>query len=978
MFLLLRRSSKTFLVIAALALEAKPDVEALDRRITVVLQLLVNADPIGAESELRDMAELYPSYAPASFFLGLLSQRRDEPETAVGFYAAALRAADPTHADATNNIGTALIALSPADRARVAEGARLLPLASEKKKRARARDGTIDSPVDTNPDTDDIGEVIECLFRQALELDPTHRWALNNLGLHLHDRDRNDEAVAVFTRALRAYPEDAEISYNTGVALQTLGMAQEAAQHFASVLAKTPQHMGAAINLATLHHRYGHTGDAVEQYRRAAEIIDPRDIDMVVMLRNNLGTALFQMGEHTLAKVEHRAVLAILEDGKKGQLHQSDGAGREFDTYVDTLVNLHRARKASCDWNGWESHIDNLKNQVDVLQLGFGRPPSLLPFDSLLLPFPVTPSWRRRIAEAHSMRYTGASVTWVAPDVVMTDESRTADLPLDQGSDDTVDNGKRLGAAHRGGGESALNMAEEGKIRRTGTEKRRAPLNIGFIGHDFSEHPTAHMIEGVFVWHTRLADAGRKRKRIAEALDSGAARSAEERPTTGFTKSTAAAASCRYSVYSYGGGGRGAKRASPGKDVDSTSSRARESIKSHASSFVDLYAAGHGESIERIRADGIDILVDLQGHTLGGRSEITAARPARLQVNYLIFPGTSGAPYMDYLLADRHVTPPEHAADYSESLVLLPRTYQANLYDDLLPAIATSASPTLEPDWAALRREQGLPDDLSRAVFVNFNKIDKLDPESFSLWMQILRRVPGSVLWLLEASSVDTERQAIRSRLCQEAESEGVDGLRIVWAKWVPKSEHLLRHAVADLFLDTLTYGAHSTATDALAGGLPFLTLAGASFASRVGVSLLRNAGPAQSFLLVAGQREYEDVAVELVSTSHGQKALKRIRASLREGRVRDLQRSRLENIEDEAVAHRHGTRARDGGGHPSLAIFDTEAITMDLNRAFLLMSDVHSTWNNRIGGAGGKEGVRLPNIILTRKKLDSERPWAM
>ncbi|CAN0575473.1 unnamed protein product, partial [Ectocarpus sp. 12 AP-2014] len=125
------------------------------------------------------------------------------------------------------------------------------------------------------------------------------------------------------------------------------------------------------------------------------------------------------------------------------------------------------------------------------------------------------------------------------------------------------------------------------------------------IGHDFDEHPTAHMIEGVFVWQKRLS---------------------------------------------------GTRQHGTGGDGNSTFSRARESIRSCASSFVDLYADGHSDSVERIRADGVDILVDLQGHTLGGRGQITAARPALVQVNYLVFPGTSGAPYIDYLLADRHVS----------------------------------------------------------------------------------------------------------------------------------------------------------------------------------------------------------------------------------------------------------------------------------------------------------------------------------
>ncbi|CAM9596349.1 unnamed protein product [Ectocarpus sp. 4 AP-2014] len=962
--LLDRTKTASFVSAEDLLFEGSMDVRALGQRTKAALQLFERSDPAEGEAELRDMAEKHPSYAPPFFYLGLLSQRRHDQEMAVSLYAAALRA-DATHADATNNIGAALTALPRSDRARVAEASGFLPpVAEEEQSRAQEWEGATRGPVKSETETYRVDQVIESFFRRALDLDAKHRWALNNLGLHLHAGSRDDEAVTVFTRAVGLYPGDAEISYNLGVALQALGRAQAAAQRFAAVIETDPQHVGAAMNLAALFHRYGDIGSATEHYRRAAEIIDPSDIDMVVMLRNNFGTALFQLGEHTLAKLEHQAVLELLKASDESMPQRRAESG-EYDVYVDTLVNLHRRgsmKRASCDWRDWERDVFDLKYQVDAKQLAFGRPPSLLPFDTLLLPHPVTPAWRRRLAEAHSARYVEASTALVGSrsHEAFLGGNRTRDAAHPEGSDSRTDMQEGIGAEYDGRGEVRGTTAGARRHGTTGTGDGRARLKIGFIGHDFDEHPTAHMIEGVFVWQKRLSGTRQHGTGAADHLTSGATWKND------LTASLVETDCCRYSVYSYGGGGQNAKRTNQGGGGNSTFSRARESIRSCASSFVDLYADGHSESAERIRADGVDILVDLQGHTLGGRGQITAARPALVQVNYLVFPGTSGAPYIDYLLADRHVTPPEHARHFSESLVLLPRSYQANLYEGLAPISSSSGQ---EYDRAVLRREQGLPGDLSRAVFANFNKVDKLDPESFSLWMQILRRVPGSVLWLLEASAVDSERATIRTRLRQEAESQGIDGGRIVWAKWVSKSEHLSRHALADLFLDTLTYGAHSTATDALAGGLPLLTLAGASFASRVGISLLRNAGPSQSSLLVADQREFEDLAVDLVCTPRGRKVLHRLRASLGWGYKTDRRSSRLGETEKEAGGEKE--RAGAGGAEPPLPIFDTEAITKDLNRAFMLMSDMHDIWKVRGRRERWPGGTRLPHIVLTGKSFN-------
>jgi len=234
--------------------------------------------------------------------------------------------------------------------------------------------------------------------------------------------------------------------------------------------------------------------------------------------------------------------------------------------------------------------------------------------------------------------------------------------------------------------------------------------------------------------------------------------------------------------------------------------------------FVDVRGQSD-EAVARLaRSLEIDIAVDLKGFTQDQRAGIFAQRAAPVQVNYLGYPGSMGMAEMDYLLADPHVLPDELKPACSEQVVRLPHCYQPN--DRQRRAAAT---PT--------RASQGLPE--AGTVFCCFNNNYKITPEVFGLWMDILRDVPGSVLWLyLRHSTAQT-------RLRHEAQQRGVDPQRLVFATTLPQAEHLARYPLADLFLDTLPYNAHTTASDALWMGLPVLTRRGQSFASRVAASLL-------------------------------------------------------------------------------------------------------------------------------------------
>jgi predicted O-linked N-acetylglucosamine transferase (SPINDLY family) len=245
-------------------------------------------------------------------------------------------------------------------------------------------------------------------------------------------------------------------------------------------------------------------------------------------------------------------------------------------------------------------------------------------------------------------------------------------------------------------------------------------------------------------------------------------------------------------------------------------------IKTAAEHWRDIRGLSDDEAAAKIASDDIDILVDVNGHTRDARIGVFARRPAPIIVNWLGYPGTMGSPYHHYVVADEHIIPPEMELYYSERVLRLP-CYQPN---DRKRHVETN-----RPSRAAA----GLPDDAF--VFCCFNAAHKITRFAFARWMEILRATPNSVLWLLDYNA------ETNARLRAAAEVDGVAAERLVFAPKLANSHHLARYPLADLVLDTSPYGAHTTASDALWMGVPVLTFAGRSFASRVCTSLLYNAG---------------------------------------------------------------------------------------------------------------------------------------
>jgi protein O-GlcNAc transferase len=338
---------------------------------------------------------------------------------------------------------------------------------------------------------------------------------------------------------------------------------------------------------------------------------------------------------------------------------------------------------------------------------------------------------------------------------------------------------------------------------------RHDRIRVGYLSSDFHRHATAHLTAGLFEQHDRS----------------------------------------RVECYALAYG--------PRPDDDPM----RRRLEAGFEHFLDVDALSTREIALRIKALEIDVLVDLKGYTSGTRLEILSHRPAPVQVHYLGYPGTLGADFVDYLIADRHVAPETEQCFYDEKLVHMPHCYQVT--DDRRG----------EDTHAWTRERAGLPP--GGVVLCAFHQTFKLNPVVFEVWMRLLTRLPGASLWLLERDS------AVAARLREAARARGVDPARLIFAPELPQAEHLGRLRVADVLLDTSPYSSHTTASDALWMGLPLVALRGRAFAARVSSSILHAAGFPE--LVTDSLTQYEALIYELSSQPERLRALRaRIEATVR------------------------------------------------------------------------------------------------
>jgi len=643
--------------------------------------------------------------------------------------------------------------------------------------------------------------------KKAVALAPNNPEAWLNYGKTASNLHRYEDALAWYGNALSLKPDYAEASLNKGATLKELKRYEEAVAFAEQALTINPNLAEAWLN----------KGVALKELRKYEEAIV--HYDKALTLKPDYAESWFNKGVtlHELKKYEeaiahYDKALALKPDyaeswSNKGMtLH-------ELKLYHEAIAHYNQALTINSDYVEAWSNKGNTLIELKRYEEAIAHYDKALTINS-----DYAEAWSNKGVTLHQLkRYDEAishyakaltlksDIDWASGDLLHTkmkicDWSDLADS-IDIISKQILANEKAIqpfsllalnddALLHKKTAEIYIQSKHPfnralGSISKPTQNKK---IRIGYFSVDFKNHPVAFLIAQLFETHDRD----------------------------------------KFETYAF-------------SLVEANDEMRGRLIKSF-DHFINVEAQSDAQIAQTSRSLNIDVAIDLTGFTHDSRTGIFSYRAAPIQVNYLGYPGTIGADYMDYIIADKTLIPSESQACYSEKIVFLPNSYQVNDRKRIIS------------DRQFTRQELGLPEN--GFVFCCFNNNYKILPATFASWMKILKRVEGSVLWLLQ------DNLWVVENLKKEASTHGIDTNRLVFAGRMPPSEHMARHRQADLFLDTLPYNAHTTASDALWAGLPILTLMGRSFASRVAASLLNAIGLPE--LITTTQEEYESLAIEL------------------------------------------------------------------------------------------------------------------
>lgn len=850
-----------------------------------------------AEAAYRAALERDPQHFDALHLLGVIHAQHGQPAEAARLIGLAL-AVDPDVAQAHNNRGLALLELGRAEEA-LAHFDRAIALDPASVSAVNNRGsalryltrfgealGCFDHAIAMRPDYADafgnrgvvlhqMGRHTESLasYNRALALTPQNPAMFFNRGTLLQSLSRNAEALADYDRALALHPQYASAHDGRGAALWALGRFPEALAACDQALALRPDfteahiHRGniltgmqrfdealSAFDAALLHNpshdeALNNKGNVLRALKRPQEALAAYDHAMALQPSSNAAgnraLVLKDMGRGEEALVALDAVLArglgsstvfhnrglILQDmgRQEDALGSYDSAlalspampGALSDraaaliglerwneaaasaaqavalapTHADALYNLATALQHLGHLDDAVAHFDRaiaekpdyaaaFNNRGVVLQLQNRTQEARDSFDRAVA---LDPSYSEAAAAAFSLSCQLCDWKgWDARqgDVIARVRARQTVTPFivfpASDSPDIQMHAAADFAAARYPAQTAVTRPQA---------KPHDRIRIGYVSADFHNHATAQLIAEMIERHDRT----------------------------------------RFEIYAFSLG-----------LSDNTPLRAR--LEAGFDHFIEVADLTDSDIAARMAAEDIDIAVDLKGYTKDCRPRIFAYRPAPIAVSYLGYPGTTGAPYIDYVLADAYVAPEHDAAFFSERIVTLPGCYQVN--DSTKPVDPATPS----------RVSLGLPE--TGFVFCSFNGNYKINPQIFDIWMRLLQVVDGSVLWLYADNDI------AKANLAREAQARGVAAERIVFADFAELPQHLARMVLADLFLDTNPVCAHTTASDAAWAGLPLLTCAGESFVARVAGSLLTTLGLPE--LITNSLEEYEATALAL------------------------------------------------------------------------------------------------------------------
>ncbi len=654
---------------------------------------------------------------------------------------------------------------------------------------------------------------------KAIHVNPGVAAAHSNLGAALKELGRLDEAVASYDRAIRLAPDMAEVHSNRGNTLREKNRLEEAVTSFDRAIAIKPDYADAHSNRGNALLDLKRFDEALASYERGLELkpdmvqawsnrglvlqklkrLDDAVESYVRAIRLkpdfcdayvNLGNAFKDLNRLTEALAVYELAIQVRPHQAKNWFNRAVVLS-ELNRLSESLSSYDRAIELD------PCYSDAFANSGHVLQ-------QLTRFEEALTRYEraaaLRPAYEFLLGASIHVRLRMCD--WSNYDKRSQQlahaqwESAAVSPPFIVATTLDVPALQRISAevwaASRCPAQDTLGPI----VRAT----RRDRIRIGYFSADFHDHATCYLMAELFESHAKD----------------------------------------KFELFAF----------SFGPDVNDAM---RQRVAGAFDHFIDIRYVTDEQVACLSRELGIDIAIDLKGYTQESRPGIFSYRCAPVQVSYLGYPGTMGVPYMDYLIADEILIPPEGQGHYAEKIAYLPHSYQVN---DTKRVIS---------ERIFTRAELGLPQE--GFVFCCFNNSYKITPYTFDGWMRILKAVPGSVLWLLEDNSYATRN------LKKEAIARGVDPERLVFGERLTLADHLARHRLADLFLDTLPCNAHTTASDSLWAGLPVLTLIGQSFAARVAASLLSAMDLPE--LIAMTQDDYEQLAIELASNPYKLGAIK-------------------------------------------------------------------------------------------------------
>lgn len=618
---------------------------------------------------------------------------------------------------------------------------------------------------------------------RAIDLAPNIAEFHNHAGVANFSVGNFEAGIKRYQQALELQPQSIDARYNLALGMQKLDRLDRAIELYREIISQQPRHAQAHYSLGNALQQNYQFQAAIEHYQKS------------IAIQPNYAEAWYNLGVAWQTQADYGQAIAAYEQAialnpRYVEAHNGIGAILELQGKGQAAIDCY---KQALEIN--PSHIHAWLNLANVQQRLGDLNVSIESYRQVLAIAPDHPKALDGLIGL--LRQTGQ---WSELDVLTQRLWQSIESRIGQNLNCEVSPLNSLYLPFTAAQQQSIAVNHAQSIERKVTElqdrfsfepnaRRNEKIRLGYVSGDFRNHAVAHLMLRLFELHDRTS----------------------------------------FEVFAY----------SLGPDDGSAY---RQKLMTDCDCWREMHGLTPASIVTQMRTDRIDISIDLAGYTEHAIPEIFALRAAPIQINYLGYPGTLGAEYIDYVITDAVITPPELVRSISEKCLLMPDSYQIN-YD--WQPLSTHNHP--KSTW-------GLPED--SAIYCCFNKAQKIEPTIFAAWMRILKQVPHSVLWLLQ------DHVEFETHLRAAATSHGVNSKRLIFAPRQSRDIHLQRHQSADLFLDTLYYNAHTSASDSLRVGVPLLTVLGETFAGRVAASLLSAVGLPE--LIAPDLSAYEQIAIEL------------------------------------------------------------------------------------------------------------------